>query len=87
MQNDISRLRGRINELDEQLVRLLNERAELALQIGKSKQAIGAGAYDAERERSVLEHIDTLNTGPLSKGALEEVYAAIMTACRELQIP
>lgn len=86
MQDDVDRLRHRINELDEHIVRLLNERAEAARQIGKAKATLGTEVYDPDRERYVLDHIDKLNGGPLSKGAIEEVYACIMTACRELQI-
>ena len=87
MQDDeLDRLRERINHLDEQLVRLLNERAELAIRIGKVKEAIGTAVYDPTRERAVLRRIDDLNTGPLDKGAIEELFAAIMTTCREIQI-
>jgi len=87
MQEDVVRLRQKINEIDEQIVRLLNDRAEAAQHIGKAKAKTGAEVYDPNRERYVLERIDQLNKGPLSKGAIEEVYACIMTACRELQMP
>jgi chorismate mutase len=86
MQDDLTVLRERVNELDEQLVDLLNERAEIAVRIGTVKERIGNEVYDPLRERAILERIDILNKGPLSKGALEELFAAIITACREIQI-
>lgn len=86
-QNDLTSIRKHINQLDEQLVNLLNQRAAAAQQIGVLKFGTGAKVYDPRREREVLNHIDGLNNGPLSKGALEEVYAAIITVCREIQLP
>ena len=86
MQDDISDLRGQINQIDEQLVGLLNQRAGLAKRIGNTKKATGDEVYDPDRERSVLERVDALNEGPLDKGALEEVFACIITACREIQM-
>ena len=85
MQNDIPQLREQINQLDTEVVRLLNERAKVAQQIGEIKKAGGADIYDPARERDVLDHVNELNEGPLSKGAIEEIYATIMTATRELE--
>jgi len=85
MQENIRALRERINALDEQLLALLNKRAQVALEIGKQKAQYGGEIYDPERERAVIEHIDATNTGPLDKGAVEELFAAIITACREIQ--
>ena len=85
MQDDIATLRGQINLLDEQLVKLLNERAAIAINLGKLKAAAGTRAYDPERELTVLKQVVRLNQGPLSKGDIEDIFAAIITACRELQ--
>ncbi len=85
MQDNLRVLRERINALDEQLLSLLNKRAQVALDIGKLKAELGAKVYDPVRERAVIEHIDAANTGPLDKGAVEELFAAIITACREIQ--
>ncbi len=86
MPDDMDRLREHINRLDNQLVKLLNERAETALKIGKVKATTGTEVYDPNRERLVLDRIDTLNSGPLDKGALEEVFASIIAACRQIQM-
>ena len=53
--------------------------------LGELKSRTGIKVYDPAREGVVLEHISQLNKGPLSKGAVEEIFAAIMTACREIQ--
>lgn len=78
-------LRERINKVDEQLVMLLNERASIALRLGDLKAQSGRGMYDPDRERSVIEHVNGANAGPLSKGAIEDVFATVITVCRELQ--
>ncbi len=85
MTQDLVSLRARVDSIDEQLVRLLNERASVALEIGRRKAKDGIKAYDPARERVVIERINALNQGPLSKGALEEIYRDIITACREIQ--
>lgn len=85
MQSNLTLLRNRINELDEQLVKLLNERADVALQIGELKAKEGLKVYDPSREGAVLEHVTSLNDGPLNRGAIQEIFATIITACREMQ--
>lgn len=79
-------MRERINQLDEQLVRLLNERAATALEIGKLKNTSGTKVYDPIREGVVIDKINKLNNGPLSKGDIEGIYREIITACREIQL-
>lgn len=86
MQTDLERLRERINQINEQLVQLVNERAAVSLEIGRVKAESGAEVYDPARERAILDQIDQLNRGPLDKGAMEEIFATIITACREIQL-
>ena len=52
---DITDLRTKINQVDTELVKLLNDRAQLAQQIGKIKTKTGAAVYDPDRERDVLD--------------------------------
>ena len=64
MSDDIARRRARIDAIDEAVVRLLDERAEHAREIGKLK---GAGpAHHPEREAAVLRHVASVAKGPLS---------------------
>lgn len=81
----ISVLRQRIDELDEDLVRLLNERASCALAIGEAKQALGLAIYQPEREREVLEHVERLNTGPLDAAAIRRLFERIIDEARRLE--
>jgi chorismate mutase-like protein len=79
-------LRKEIDGVDSRLVELLNQRAAIALEIGKIKSQTGKEAYDPNREKKVLDAISAINKGPLPKGSIEDIYSAIITACRELQI-
>jgi chorismate mutase-like protein len=85
MNQELERLRTHINQIDEKLLKLISDRAETARAIGKVKTAEGLPIYVPERERMVLEQLTALNQGPLDKGAVEEIFATIMTVCRELQ--
>src|SRR2546430_9705227 len=56
--------RRRIDEIDKKLVKLLNERSQCALEIGKLKQAAKIPLYQPDRENEVLAHAESNNTGP-----------------------
>ncbi|QTA87737.1 prephenate dehydratase [Desulfonema magnum] len=83
----IDLLRNTIDEIDEKLVRLINERLEVALEIGRAKAQKGAQVLDSAREYRVLKRVEDLNNGPISKDALHQVFKQIMAASREIQKP
>jgi chorismate mutase / prephenate dehydratase len=79
--------RRRIDALDAEIVRLINERAECARRIGEAKQESERPAYAPERERRVLETVASLNEGPLTDAALHAIYREVISACRALERP
>ncbi len=72
--------RAQIDTIDQQLVRLLNERVEQATAIGKIKHAAGADYFDPCREAQVMEKVSELNPGPLPPKALRAIYREIISA-------
>ena len=78
-------VRRRIDRLDEQLLRLLNARAKLALEIGRLKRLGKWPVYDARREAFVLRHVAQANGGPLSPAAVRHVFQSVLTECRRRQ--
>jgi chorismate mutase / prephenate dehydratase len=83
---ELARLRRRIDALDRRIVRLLNERAGLAIEAGAAKAAGGRrSARDSARERDVLERIARENAGPLPDAELLAVYRRLIAATRSLQ--
>ena len=77
--------RRRLDRLDARLLRLLNQRAMLALEIGRIKQRKKWPAFDARRETLVLRHIARANRGPLSDRAVQQIFQTILTQCRRRQ--
>jgi chorismate mutase len=81
----IASLRTEIDKVDEDLVRLLNQRARWALQIGQSKRAMGLGVYEPEREAEIIARVARLNDGPLSRAALQRLFERIIDESRSLE--
>jgi len=77
--------RLRIDALDGELLRLLNERARIALKVGESKKEAGASLCDHTREREVIERMCEANEGPLDERAIVELYRAIIHESRRIQ--
>ena len=82
---EIDELRQRIDELDEQLVRLLSARARCALAIGRAKKALGLEVYQPSREAEVLDHVQRLNQGPLDDGAIRRLFERVIDEARRLE--
>ncbi len=82
-------LRQQIDAVDEELVRLLNERAQLSLDVGRRKAASPEARYFApERERDMLDRLVAQHAaGPLPKEALLAIYREIISASIALQKP
>lgn len=84
---DLNELRGEINSLDEQIVRLLNQRAAAAVEIGKLKQTHGSAVFAPDREHEILKRITDCSAGPLSKASLLAIYRELMSASFALERP
>ena len=78
-------LRRRIDELDEQLVKLLSERAACALEIGHEKKLAGLDIYQPSREAEVLAHVQSINRGPLDNSAMKRLFERIIDEARRLE--
>jgi chorismate mutase len=84
---DITDWRKKIDELDEQIVQLLSQRAAAAAAIGKLKAESGGSIYEPQREQAVFDHVRSVNPGPLSGAQLQHVYERLMDVMRALQRP
>ncbi len=87
MADRLEQLRARILTLDEEIVRLLNERAGLSIQIGAFKRERGCEVYDPCREHELCSHLEAISKGPMSAAALRQVYREILSISRSLQRP
>src|SRR5262249_11226213 len=82
---NISEHRKAIDQLDEQIVRLLNERTQHVLEIGNLKLKQGEEIYAPHRELAVLQRIAKLNKGPISEESLRAIYREIMSSALSLE--
>lgn len=83
----LSKLRKKIDNIDEEILGLLNERANVTLAIGKVKAKNKASVYVPNRERQIYEHISRINKGPLTDNSLNAIYREIMSASLALEKP
>jgi len=83
--DELSSLRARIDEIDAEIVRLLNERASVALKIGEVKRKRGEPVYVPGRERRIFERLASLSKGPFPKNAITYVFREIISACVAVQ--
>jgi chorismate mutase/prephenate dehydratase len=78
--------RDRIDAIDHEIVALLNERAQIALEIGRVKQVTGRRTVrDAAREAQVLERVTSASAGLLPDPELVSLYRKLIAATRRVQ--
>lgn len=82
---DISDWRRKIDELDIEIVRLINQRAQAARAIGELKRIANLPVYEPRREQDVFDRVRAANPGPLDDAELLHVYERIIDVMRTLQ--
>jgi chorismate mutase/prephenate dehydratase len=86
---DLAEIRQRINDIDERLQALINERAKYAQQVGVAKGELAQAVdyYRPEREAEVLRAVKARNQGPLRDEEMLRLFREIMSACLAQQEP
>jgi chorismate mutase/prephenate dehydratase len=83
----LEELRKKIDELDHQLVKLLNERARVVVEIGKLKNKTDKPVYAPDREKDVFARIAGANEGPLPDRCLTAIWRELMSGSFVLERP
>jgi len=86
-QAQLQPLRERIDELDQKLLELLNERARIVVEIGQIKRNGAGPIYAPDREQAVLQRVRELNQGPLPDSCLEAIWRELMSGSFALERP
>ena len=81
----MEKLRGRIDELDAELLALLNERAKCVMKIGAIKQKERTEVLVPQREIALLDRIRSLNQGPMTDEMVLHIFQQIIDTLKELQ--
>jgi 3-deoxy-7-phosphoheptulonate synthase len=80
----VGKLRGRIDDLDQRIAALLQERASVALEV-QEVRGLDSHGHDVARERELLEQAASASTGPLEPEELTEIFGAVLRASRSAQ--
>jgi len=83
--SDLDDWRKRIDEIDQQLVKLLNERSGCAVEIGHIKKKLSLPAWAPDREAEILRHVVKANHGPLDDAAIRRLFERIIDEARSLE--
>lgn len=82
---DIDDIRREIDRLDDELLRIFNARATLALRIGEIKKERGLPVYDPGREKRIFDRMQTANPGPLEDAAIVRLFERVIDESRRLE--
>ncbi|MDP8233870.1 MAG: prephenate dehydratase [Candidatus Saelkia tenebricola] len=81
----ITKIREKISQIDERIVKLINSRGSLIKKIGELKKKSGQSIYVPEREREVYKKVAKYNSGPIPTEFLKNIYREIMSASLALE--
>ncbi len=84
-EQELIRLREAIDRVDEVLVKLLNQRARYAIEIGEIKGLLWLPIYAPEREKQVLRNVETASAGPLEDAAVRRLFERIIDESRRAE--
>lgn len=85
---ELAEYRDQINEIDDQILALLQKRAEISKKVGAVKAETGAvQVYVPHRQKQVIERLKAENQGKFPEDALESIWTEILSASRSLQEP
>lgn len=84
-ENKIAECRQEIDQIDQELLRLINNRVAVGLEIGKVKKANGWPVYVPEREAEVLEKLRKNNPGPLGGDAVTRIFQEIIQHTKNIE--
>ena len=84
-EQSLEKLRSRIDELDSELLKLLNERAKYVIKIGKIKQKEKKDVLVPLREKELLDRLLTANKGPMTDAMVIYLFQQIIDTLKDLQ--
>jgi chorismate mutase / prephenate dehydratase len=82
---ELDGLRAKIDALDDEILRRLNDRARLAQRVGQVKAGRNEEVYASNREHEILDRLFRQNAGPLPEESVEEIFRTVINNCRLLQ--
>jgi chorismate mutase/prephenate dehydratase len=84
---NLDELREGINQIDNELLKLLNRRMEFVKKVGELKHTTGGSIYRPEREKEIIQRLSKQSDGALNKDAIEAIFMEIFAVSRNLELP
>ncbi len=81
----IDNIRTKIDQLDQKLLHIFNQRADLALQIGHLKKELDLPVYNPDREQYIFDKMQKNNPGPLDNQAIKRLFERVIDESRTLE--
>ena len=82
----LNELRERVDEVDRQLIRILNERARIVQEMVAIKDEAGKPLFDPKREEEILQKVAEENEGPIYDSSMREIFELILHRIRDLEV-
>ncbi len=92
-ESKLLKIRQRIDAIDRQLVDLMNQRAQCAMDVADVKKEASSGNDDdvnffrPEREAQVMRKVKEMNQGPLADDQAARLIREVMSTCLSLEQP
>lgn len=83
----LQKLRERIDQIDDELLKLLNQRAEVVIEVGRTKERDDGLFYVPSREKKIYERLTAQNSGPFPNDAVRKVFREIISASLNMELP
>ncbi|MCF6172391.1 MAG: prephenate dehydratase [Campylobacteraceae bacterium] len=84
---NLDKYRKQIDDIDDEVLKLLNKRMVAVKTIGDLKQTTGTAIYRPEREREILDRLKSLNDGYLNNDAIDAIFQEIFAVSRNIELP
>ena len=79
-------LRKNIDRVDEELLKVLNRRARLVIEVGQIKQKENIQVLDPDREAQLMSRLSALNDGPIEDEMLKDLFQSIIDILKKFQV-
>ncbi|PLY08237.1 MAG: chorismate mutase [Arcobacter sp.] len=83
----LQEIRDKLDAIDNELLKLINDRMELVHQVGALKAKSGGAIYRPEREKAIIDRLEKQNNGKLNRAAIEALFLEIFAISRNLELP
>ena len=83
----LDKLRDKLDNIDNKVLKLINERMEIVHQVGIVKAHSGGAIYRPEREKAIIDRLSGLNDGKLNRAGIEALFLEIFALSRNFELP